>query len=371
MSELHFSNNGRYFFSYFKRGNKREKNREISEAEISLAKKRYEMNRFTNVPFEDFVAPPITVDGVAIPGVSKKVSEKSLSNLVRGFVTKGISPATRRKIEVRARVLGFISEDKRVKNNAGNFITHRISWITLTLPSEQIHEDAEITKKCLSPFLDLCRKSGFLSNYLWKAEKQKNGNIHYHIMTDSFVSKNFLYRIWLLSVNKLGYVDRYHDRFAKMDLHTYKRQSFNIGVPDSVIMKRFWKGNRNSWQAPPCLDMDNVSDLGGIQKYIAKYVSKEDKDSSNIVTGRTWGCSQALNTATEYFRKDRDFNQFAFEASLFILKKKVLEFDFFRMIKITISSFFAWFPECAKEVLGRLRSLSPPCLYHNTTVILS
>ena len=84
----------------------------------------------------------------------KKKSEKSLANLNKGFRTLGISEVTRKKIAFACRTLSFASKPRKVWNGKGEYITHHILFITLTLPSEQLGTDTETTKTVFGAFLD-------------------------------------------------------------------------------------------------------------------------------------------------------------------------------------------------------------------------
>ena len=63
-------------------------------------------------------------------------------------------------------------------------VQYKLTFITLTLPSKQIHSDNDIKSKCLNQFLIELKKNYGVNRYIWKAEKQENNNIHFHIIAD-------------------------------------------------------------------------------------------------------------------------------------------------------------------------------------------
>ena len=134
----------------------------------------------------------------------RRVSERSKSNLSRGFKTVGVSDSTRKKIATAARALSWSAVPRKVRNHKGEIVTHLISFITLTLPADQVHDDSFITREILGTFLDRCRKLGIFKNYVWRAEKQQNGNIHYHILSDSFASFSTIKKMWLIAGSREG-----------------------------------------------------------------------------------------------------------------------------------------------------------------------
>ena len=295
----------------------------------------------------------------------KKVVHRS-SNLNRGYSNKGISKATQRKIACAVRVLCHNAEEKSVRNSKGYYEVVKCQFITLTLPSGQKDDDSVITKIVLGGFLDRCRQLGFLSNYVWRAEKQKNGNIHYHIVTDSIVSYSLLYRIWLVSLERFSYVHRYTKRFLQMDFSEYKKLPFNRDLPFQAVSERYAKGVRNFWKKPPCLHVENISDSKTLEFYIAKYASKADDESSgNSVTGRVWACSSSVSCAVKIFKNDSSFCKHWYMVASQVLQRKVFDFDYFSMVKCSFSSISAWFPDVRKYIIGLMSAVFVPCRYHH------
>lgn len=319
-----YSNNGNYVFRYLKRNSSRNIN-------------------IPNLP-----------DGYRVQN----------DNLNKGYSTKGISHATRRKIIKHARVLGISAKPQRVRNNKGNYIYHRVMFITLTLPSPQKHTDQEITNTILQHFLDRGRKLGIFANYVWRAEKQKNGNIHYHLITDSYVSYSLIYRLWLLSLEKLDYVKRYTKKFSSMPYEVYSRLPFNKNQDIRIVSERYAKGVRNFWKKPPCVDVRSTDSLSQINDYIAKYAGKNEEDADNIVTGRVWACSRSVSAATKSFCTDQELNSFWFNIGQCVMKREVIRHEYFDMCLFSFVSISAWFPDFSRYVQELMSIHITPCTYY-------
>ena len=108
----------------------------------------------------------------------------------------------------------LFADKKRVYSKKGYFnsktekVTHnfyfRLAFITLTLPSRQSHSDDYIKEHMLQSFLYwLTRYYNCL--YVWKAEAQLNGNIHFHITIDSFVPWKSIRAKWNKILSKHNY----------------------------------------------------------------------------------------------------------------------------------------------------------------------
>lgn len=293
----------------------------------------------------------------------RRVSEPSKSNLSRGFRTVGVSDSTRKKIATAARALSWSAVPRKIRNHKGEIVTHLISFITLTLPAAQEHDDAFITKEILGTFLDRCRKLGIFKNYVWRAEKQQNGNIHYHLLSDSFASFSTIKKMWLIALRLHGYLQRFTEKFSSMSFAEYCRQNFNKGKHPEKVAAAYAAGTRSGWQNPPCCDVRSVDSTEGVSRYIGKYISKVNPDDPNIVTGRAWACSQSVSSAVKTLKDDKDFCRNWYTAAVEILKKPVFSHDFFSLAKCKLSSIVAWFPELRTLLSQRLEAVFYPCRY--------
>lgn len=143
---------------------------------------------------------------------------ESDKNLTRGIYNGYISPATRRHIRRTVgtwiRSIWIYRQQIKMRYDPGKPYP---VFITLTLPSAQIHDDREINRRCLQPFLATLKRVHGVTHYFWRAEAQANGNVHYHILTDRYIAARDLQASWNKAVNVLGYEDRYFEQSGKID----------------------------------------------------------------------------------------------------------------------------------------------------------
>lgn len=232
---------------------------------------------------------------------------------------------------------------------------YKLAFITLTLPSQQIHSDTVIKSKCLDPYIyELKRKYG-VKNYVWRAELNANGNIHFHILIDRFIPWKDIRRIWNNKVNQLGYVSRYQDRFKNMSFKDYASFQRAVGNNDQEkISRQYSKGKKYNWSNPNSTDIHGIKKVKSIKAYISTYMGKSEKKDINvnnlstelkegpevnkegkrIINGRLWQCSQFLSKCkTVTLEMDSTlhklFNELRF-SKLF----KVLNFDYVTMINV-------------------------------------
>ena len=298
----------------------------------------------------------------------REVKETSLKNLNIGYETKGVSTTTQKKILQHCKVLSLLSVPRTVRNAKGYYVTHRTIFITLTLPSTQQHEDVEITKICFQSFLDRCRKLGLLSNYVWRAEKQKNGNIHYHILTDTFANYSLFRNLWLLAIDKLGYVKRFSEKFSAMSYNDYHSQSFNKNKTAQEASRAYAHGVRTKWKFPPSVTVDYIQDEKELQHYLSKYVSKDEACSGNIVKGRVWGASQSVSNSLKELKGNTTLNEFWYNVGTEIMKRKTLVTDYFPICFFSINSLFAWYSDVKETILKAFKTIFTPCQYWQNSI---
>ena len=62
-----------------------------------------------------------------------------------------------------------------------------LNFLTLTLPAKQIYSDQLVKRYCLNRFLRALKYIKPNINYIWRCEKQENGNIHFHVTLDKYI----------------------------------------------------------------------------------------------------------------------------------------------------------------------------------------
>lgn len=210
----------------------------------------------------------ITKSKLIITPIPSEVSKKRLNdnrgkNLIRTSNYNGyLSRRTKVKLErIIEGVIDGLQLHKKY-NKKLHFVDNRqATFVTLTLSYKQFHSDNLIKRKLLTPFLQYAVKSWGVVNYVWRAEPQKNGNIHFHLLFDRFVDWMLIRDKWNALQNRLEYIDAFEQKH----------------------------GHRN----PNSTDVHALRKVKNVAAYICKYMSKED--SCRKIEGRLWGCSSLLH----------------------------------------------------------------------------
>lgn len=184
-------------------------------------------------------------------------------NLKKRHKVKGFSVKSRKQMLNRLRNFMFFRQYEFVGVNViKKTEISNVTFLTTTLPSKQIHTDLEIKKVCLDNFMNKLRYHCGKFSYVWKAEAQLNGNIHFHFIIDLYIDKKLCDKLWHDSIELLGYVTSFEKKF----------------------------GHRN----PPTNKIERADSLKKVIGYATKYIAKID--SGRVIDGQVWYSSKDLQT---------------------------------------------------------------------------
>jgi hypothetical protein len=150
--------------------------------------------------------------------------------------------------------------------------TFKLNFITLTLSAEQQHDDYYIKNKMLDVFLKWMKRKG-ANNYVWRAETQANGRIHFHITTNCYIHWRSIRDKWNSIQQVHSYLNTYFDTFHSLD--------------------------------PNSTDVKAVKNEGKAIRYIAKYMGKVAPGRREI-QGHSFGYSQPLSNPKFVFTAHED-----------------------------------------------------------------
>lgn len=122
----------------------------------------------------------------------------------------------------------------------GKHFYFRVNFITLTLPGVQTITDREVHRNVFDPFMKWWRRQAPGLLYIWKAEVQDNGNLHYHLTTNTYI------------------------HYAKL------RNAWNN------YCRRAGQFNEDGPADPNSTDVHSVRHVRNLSAYMAKYMTKGD-----------------------------------------------------------------------------------------------
>lgn len=206
-----------------------------------------------------------------------------------------ISKRSAAKIKKAISWLLFVANDKEVPSTwHGKTFKFKLSFITLTLSAKQVHSDSEVKKKCLNQFLVEARKKWKVVHYLWRAEAQQNGNIHFHILCDKFIPWSELRDVWNRIQNKLGYVDAYRDEMRAFHNGGFQVRRDLLKKWDYKNQLRAYRtGAKYDWNSPNSTDIHSVVRVKNLPAYLSKYCTKNQEHRH--IEGNVWNLSESLS----------------------------------------------------------------------------
>ena len=217
-----------------------------------------------------------------------------------------LSEKSRKKLMSSINWLTVYSQKKKVFHaDKQNSFSFKVNFITLTLPCLQRHKDTTIKSRVLNGFLTELRDRYHVKNYVWRAECQKNGSIHFHIVTDSFINAFLLRRLWNKKLELLGYITQYQKKWSGLSFKEYEFLQGEKGGRSSTENLQAWEyGNKTKWSNPNTTDVHSVYKVKDLAAYISKYMAKKayEKTDSTFrslqnrrLSGRLWGCSTSIS----------------------------------------------------------------------------
>jgi len=221
-----------------------------------------------------------------------------------------ISKKARKKISTALDYMMYLAKPKVIPEGyRGQGLKFKICFVTLDLPSRQVHTDGQIISLVMEPMLNYFRKHYHVTNYIWRAEKQKNGNLHFHVILDKFIDKYELRRAWNKYLQNLGYVTAYKKN--QLDWHNNGftvRKKLLKHWPEQAQREAYLQGMKEDWNNPNTTDIHSTKRIKNLKKYLCKYLTKSrnekileeeiNNSSTNdllTISGRLWACSESLS----------------------------------------------------------------------------
>lgn len=170
----------------------------------------------------------------------------------------------------------------------------KLNFITLTLPSEQKQSDDYVKKEILVPFIEWMTKTKGAFMWLWKAEAQNNGNIHFHITSHQFIHWRSVRAKWNTLCAKHGYCKVFQDGSNdKGDSATQIKAAKNPETVGAYLAKYISKNDRtkNKAKKPKGLPI-YLSQLKS--ETATNYCYSSYSVLKRPIEGRLWACSNNI-----------------------------------------------------------------------------
>jgi len=255
--------------------------------------------------------------------------ENSINNLKENSSDGVLSQKSSKALKTAVNWLEHLSKNQKVYcEDLKKDVKFKLNFITLTLPSPQVkgycdlygnyeeiescinhvalvragcgffdwhYDDLFCKKELLNHFLVLLRREFNVHNYIWRAESQKNGNIHFHITLNKYIWLKDLRNLWNRVLSKTNFINRYTEKFSCMSFEQYRIYRYQHGNPHlSDVRKSFDRGVSCGWSDPNSTDVHAVWKIRNIGAYLAEYLTKNNS-SYRKIEGNLWRNSMLLS----------------------------------------------------------------------------
>lgn len=209
-----------------------------------------------------------------------------------------LSDVSQRKIRNIVNWLVLFSENQVIEIDNKKVLA-RLNFITLTLPTLQKETDLYYKNNLLNQFLTELRVKYPTFLYIWKAETQQNGNIHFHITTNLLIHYREIQNLWNRIINKIGHIDEYAQKMRakyKNGFFYDLRQHEEYGINRDIQFLRYKKALSEGFRNPHTTEVKAVKNITNVAAYLSEYIAKNANDDRKRIKGRIYGCSKLLET---------------------------------------------------------------------------
>lgn len=153
-------------------------------------------------------------------------------------------------------------KERKVYNpKSGNAFKFRLSFLTLTISQSKFVNGKTAHKLLLEPFLRWMRETHGCKLYIWKAELQQRGQLHYHITSDAFIHYQSVRTKWNELQKEAGFLNEHFERYGNY--------------------------------SPPSTQIKSVRKIKNMGHYLVKEIAKSFQNDASI-EGKVWDCCKIL-----------------------------------------------------------------------------
>lgn len=261
---------------------------------------------------------------LSIPNRRQTVLHKPRHKVISAEHNGELSVNATRKLRNAMRWLIACSPVKQVYEKAKKrMVDYRVNMCTFTF-KKNMKED-ELARQLLGMWLDMAKHRFGVERYVWKAEAQARGAIHFHLCTGVYIPHTEL-------------------------CYTWNRLLYRNGIRQV---------NANS------TDVHAVTDEYNVEAYLTDYLLNKKKGRDRRpIQGRLWGCDRKLSQAGKF---SMHLDQYDREDLYQMLKDKHLRhkvaLPFLKHMDYYIMTEPEWksFPDCdlKRMYLAELDNLKP------------
>ena len=175
----------------------------------------------------------------------KNINIQNLSSGRKDF--SNIPYSGQKRIEKRMTAwLNCFNIYREFGRKAGDPTARHPIFITLTLSQNTTIEHKTIQRQLLQNFIKQIKYHYNIKEIFWKAELQKSGRLHFHVVADHYIPYKAIQERWNNLQRKKGLTEQYEKKYNKKNPpSTHVKMIDNLEKSISYVMKYVSKNNQN------------------------------------------------------------------------------------------------------------------------------
>ena len=226
-----------------------------------------------------------------LEGCKRAPQERNMSGLLRQQKKKNeITKNSKKNIEKKLTAwLNAIRIHNQYISTETKFHQRKPVFITLTLSDKTTLSHSEIQKQMLQNFIKQMRYNYNIQELFWKAELQKNGNLHYHLATDHYIPYKKIQDSWNAIQDKQGLLEHQLKVYGNKSPHSsHVRQIDDMEKAIDYVMKyvskkqikgeiksRLYRFSKNFSDIKPFNFCQTIEQIPGLNDYLRRNEAKK------------------------------------------------------------------------------------------------
>lgn len=214
----------------------------------------------------------------------------------RGAYCGAMTPGARKRMTKAVTLMCQCTKPKWITNPVnGRAHLHRLSFLTLNIFDKKNLTAADCHKKVLHHFLQWLRRTKNVKLYIWKAEINKRGQIHYHVIFPDFIPFTEIRKVWNKLQREAGILDNYIKKFKNTNANAGNIHELrNVKKTAKYVVKELGKdidAKKLAIKKELARDLKN----GHVSKETAAEIFADLEQDTFFTKGKVWDCSDNLS----------------------------------------------------------------------------
>lgn len=224
---------------------------------------------------------------------NNKFDLSQVDNKVKGTVSRLSAARLRYAIQMLWEISPWHYD---INPKTGQTYKWKLNFITLTLPcSQRSFSDYDCKRFLLAPMIQDLKRKYNVSAYVWKAETQVNGNIHFHLTTNTYIPHDDLRKRWNHILNRWGFIEQYRQEQKEWHKNGFKPRPKLFKTWNLLAQRKAYKrGIAENWSNPNSTDIHSTRHVKDMTAYLVKYFLKNEPNKKGV-EGRLVGYSDNLS----------------------------------------------------------------------------